>query len=139
MFCGLFADKVLGPVNSLILVVLISGVLFYSWAAVSSLGTLFAFDVLYGYFGAAIQSLFPASLASLTTNSNEVGVRTGMCFTVVSFASLTGAPISGALIQNRNGDFVLAQMFGGSSLVAGAALLLTARLTKSGRAIATKM
>ena len=132
LLCGLAADKLFGPVNTLIPVAFFAGVLFYCWAAVTSSGALFAFCVVYGFFGAGIQSLFPASCASLTTDLKKMGVRTGMCFSVVSIACLTGPPIAGALIQERDGGFLYAQMFGGSALVAGAGFLVAARVAKSG-------
>ncbi|GME48726.1 Major facilitator superfamily [Neofusicoccum parvum] len=105
---GLVADRV-GPVNALIPAVFLAGVLVYCWAAVSSLGAMYVFCVLYGVFGGAIQSLFPAACASLTTDLKKMGVRTGMCFSVVSVACLTGPPIAGALIQRHDGGYLISQ------------------------------
>jgi len=132
LVCGLVADRLLGPVNTLTPVTFIAGVLFYSWAVVNSLGGLFVFCVFYGFFAAGVQSLFPAACASLTTDMKKMGVRTGMCFSVVSIACLTGPPLAGALIQRDDGGFLLAQMFGGSAFVAGSCTLLSARIAKNG-------
>ncbi|KAK8162949.1 major facilitator superfamily domain-containing protein [Phyllosticta citrichinensis] len=139
LVCGLTADRLLGPVNTLIPVAFFAGVLFYCWAAVSSLGALFAFCIIYGFFGAGIQSLFPASCASLTTDLKKMGVRTGMCFSVVSIACLTGPPIAGALIQQHNGGFLYAQMFGGSAFMGGTLTLVAARIAKSGLELKSRM
>ncbi|SPN98677.1 related to monocarboxylate transporter [Cephalotrichum gorgonifer] len=132
LVCGLVADKFFGPVNTLIPVVFCASALFYSWAGVTSRGALYAFCLIYGFFGAGIQSLFPASCASLTTDMKKMGVRTGMCFSFISVACLTGPPIAGVLIQRRDGEFLYAQMFGGSALMGGTLLLIAASIAKDG-------
>jgi MFS family permease len=119
-------------VNTLIPVAFFAGVLFYCWAAVHELGSLYTFCVLYGFFGAGIQSLFPAACASLTTDMSKMGVRTGMCFSFISIACLTGPPIAGALIQSHNGNYLYAQIFGGSAFMSGTCTLLAARIAKIG-------
>ncbi|KAI4721977.1 MFS monocarboxylate transporter-like protein [Aureobasidium sp. EXF-10727] len=131
LVCGLTADRLLGPINTLIPVALCAGLLFYCWSAVSSLGGLFAFCIVYGFFGAGIQSLFPAACASLTADIKKMGVRTGMCFTVVSLACLSGPPIAGVLIERDHGHYLFAQMFGGSAIVGGALVLTAAKLAKN--------
>lgn len=132
LVCGLVADRFFGPVNTLIPVALCAGLLFYCWAAVSSAGGLYVFSVVYGFFGAGIQSLFPASCASLTPDVKKMGARTGMCFSFVSAACLTGPPIAGALIQRADGGFLYAQMFGGSALVGGGLFLMAASAARGG-------
>ncbi|KAM7183818.1 riboflavin transporter MCH5 [Rhypophila sp. PSN 637] len=132
LVCGLTADRLLGPVNTLIPVAFCAGVLFYSWMAVSTQAALYVFSVIYGFFGAGIQSLFPAACASLTTDLTKMGTRTGMCFSMVSVACLTGAPIAGALIQRQDGGFLYAQAFGGSALLGGSLTLVAARVSKTG-------
>ncbi|RDW73651.1 hypothetical protein BP5796_07093 [Coleophoma crateriformis] len=125
------ADKHYGPLNTLIPSVLASSVIIYAWIGVHSRGGLYAWAVVYGIFGAAIQSLFPATLASLTSDLRKAGVRMGMVFTIVSFAVLTGPPIVGQLIQVNHGDFLYAQIFGGCVLLVGCCLLVAARMAKS--------
>lgn len=132
LVCGLTADRLLGPINTLIPVALFAGVLFYYWAAVRNVAGLYVFCVLYGFFGAGIQSLFPASCASLTTDMSKMGVRTGMCFSFISIACLTGPPIAGALIQMHDGGYLYAQMFGGSAFIGGTCTLVAARVAKNG-------
>ena len=111
MIPAYLADKYFGPLNVLIPFTFISGLLLFCWSAVSSRGGLTAFAVIYGIFAAGIQALFPATLSSLTTDMKKAGVRMGMVFSVVSFASLTGPPLAGALIQKENGRYLYAQMF----------------------------
>lgn len=130
LVCGLVADRYLGPVNTLTPVTLISGVLLYCWAAVHSLGGLFAFSVIYGFFAAGVQSLFPAACASLTPDLKKMGVRTGMCFSFISIACLTGPPLAGALIQKDDGGFLFAQIFGGSAFMGGSLTLMAVQFVK---------
>ena len=126
------ADRFLGPLNSLIPVVLGASILVYCWAAVSSRPGLIAFSVVYGLFSAGIQALIPATLSSLTVDLKRAVVRMGMVFTVVSFATLTGAPLAGARIQNNHGRYLHAQMFAGSVILCGFLALLASRVAKTG-------
>ena len=135
---GLIADA-LGPINTITPIAFFAGVLIYCWTAISNLGGLYAFCAVFGLFGGAIQSLFPASCASLTTDLKKMGVRTGMCFSFISVACLTGAPIAGALVQRHGGGFLYAQLFGGSALMAGTCFLIGARISKTGFSIKKRM
>ena len=129
---GYLADKYFGPLNLILPFAFVSGLLLYCWTAVSSKNGLIAFAVVYGIFAAGIQGLFPATLTSLTTDLKKAGVRIGMCFSVISFACLTGSPLGGALIQKDEGDYIGAQIFAGSVMIAGCALLLVTRVAKVG-------
>lgn len=127
-----YADKTVGPLNAIIPFAALSCLLLYCWIAVDSVAGLWAFAVVYGLFAAGIQSLFPATLTSLTTDPKRAGVRMGMVFSVVSFAVLTGPPIAGALISQGQGRYVYAQVFAGSSMVAGFGTLVAARVARAG-------
>lgn len=132
MIPGYLADKYFGPMNLLVPFAFGSGLLLYCWAAVSSRTGLIAFAVVYGLFAAGIQSLFPATLSRLTTDLSKVGVRMGMCFSVISFACLTGPPLAGALIQKDGGRYIGAQMYAGSAMMVGCALLMASRVARVG-------
>lgn len=125
------ADRYFGPMNSIIPAIIISSILCFCWIAVDSPGGLYAWAVVYGLVGAAIQSLFPATLSSLTTNLKMMGTRMGMVFSIVSFAVLTGPPIAGQLIQRKGGEYTYAQIFAGVDLLIGCCFLLAARYAKS--------
>jgi hypothetical protein len=67
-----------------------------------------------------------------------------MVFSVVSFATLTGPPIGGALISTATkmglgNDYVYAQAFSGSALVAGSVILVAARIAKAGPSVKVKV
>ena len=119
--------------------VAVTGLLLFCWAAVSDPGGLTGFAVVYGLAAAGIQSLFPATTTSLTTDLKKTGVRLGQVFSIVSFACLTGPPLAGALIQDRNGSYLYAQMFAGTVLFCGCITLIAARLAKTGRKFAARV
>ena len=126
------ADRYFGPLNTLIPFVFVSSLLLYCWIAITSTGGLVGFAVIYGTFAAGIQSLFPATLSSLTTDLKRAGVRMGMVFSVISFACLTGPPLAGALIQRKDGNYIYAQVFVGTALMAGCATLIASRAVRRG-------
>lgn len=107
-----------------------AGVLLYTWAFIRSYTSLLAWIIVFGFFANAVQSLFVGGVGSLTKDKQKMGVRVGMVFTVVSFACLTGPPIAGALIDLRGGDFLYAQIFGGTTMVCGAVVLVGAVMAK---------
>ncbi|CAG9950266.1 unnamed protein product [Clonostachys rosea f. rosea IK726] len=123
---GYFGDKV-GPVNLYLFCTLVTGVITFCWAAVRTVSGMYAWTVFYGITIGGVQSLFPAGLLSLADDPKEQGTRIGMACTVVSFATLTGAPICGAIIRAQGGEYIGAQVFAGLSLVTAAIFLFLAR------------
>ncbi|KAI9811784.1 MAG: hypothetical protein M1826_003095 [Phylliscum demangeonii] len=132
-------DRWLGPLNTLITVVAAGAVLLYGWMGVHSPAGLVAFAVCYGFVAGGIQSLFPATISSLTPDPAHAGVRMGMVFSLVSFACLTGPPIAGALIQRDQGRYRGAQLFAASALAAGGLVLVAARVALTGRVLRRKV
>ena len=126
------ADRFFGPLNVMIPFAFSASLLLYCWAAVSSPNGLIGFAITYGLFGAGIQSLFPSVVASLTTDLKKAGVRMGMVFSAISFATLTGPPLAGGLIQNANGSYLDAQMWAGSVLLVGFVMLIASRVAVKG-------
>jgi MFS family permease len=136
---ALIADKYLGPVNVFIPVMFIAGTVLFCWAAVSTLPGMIAFTIFYGFFGAGVQSLLQAALASLNTDLKKTGVRIGMGFSVVGVASLTGSPIGGALVEKGGGNYLYAQVFAGGTMVVGSLVLVAARIAKTGFQLKNRM
>jgi MFS family permease len=106
---------------------------------VSILPGIIAFTIFYGFFGAGVQSLLQAALASLNTDLKKTGVRIGMGFSVVGVASLTGSPIGGALVEKGGGNYLYAQMFAGGTMVVGSLVLVAARIAKTGFRLKDRM
>ncbi|PGH12584.1 hypothetical protein AJ79_04205 [Helicocarpus griseus UAMH5409] len=126
------SDYYSGPFNALIPSTLISGIMLFGWTGIKDVSSLYGFSILYGFFAAGLQSLFPASLSSLSPDLKKTGIRFGMILSIVSFASLTGSPIAGALIQLKDGEYLYAQIFGGVSMFVGTTVLIAARLSVTG-------
>ena len=124
------ADRA-GAINMLVLASAAAGTTAVAWTAVTSAAGLYAWAAFYGTAAGGIQSLFPAGLTSLTTDLRKAGVRMGMVFTIVSFATLAGPPIAGAIVQSQGGRYWGAQLFAGAAILAGAALMVCARVAKS--------
>jgi MFS family permease len=72
---NIIADKWTGPFNILIPLSLSASILVYCWAAVDSLGGLYAFSIIYGLIAAALQALFPALSTTMTPDPNKTGTR----------------------------------------------------------------
>lgn len=104
--------------------ILASGLSLYLWAFVKSPSGLLIWTLVYGFCANAVQALALGGLGSLTVDKRKMGTRTGMVLSIVSFASLTGPPIASALIDARAGDFLYAQIFGGTTMVCGALVLV---------------
>ena len=134
-----FANKFTGPLNLLLFFNLVSFALMYSWISIHTTAGLYAFSVLYGFFISGALMLFPAALPALTIDLQKMGVRTGMAFSFISFACLTGPPIAGALIEKADGGYLYLQVFGGCTLMAGFLVLVGARISRTGPKLKVRM
>jgi MFS family permease len=113
-------------------------IVLYCWPAVAhTKSSLYAFASVYGLVASAIQSLFAISLAALTPDLSQLGTRMGMVFSVVAFASLTGSPIAGAIVQSQGENYLGAQMWAATSMLLGAIALVAAKVSGT-RAAAQK-
>lgn len=133
------SDRWTGPTNMMIPFVVLSAASLYCWAAVDSQGGLWAFATIYGLFSSGVNSLFPTALSALTTDMTKMGVRMGMVYTVISFATLTGTPIAGALISADGGHYLGMEMFAASLLMIGGITLVAARISRTGWKLGARM
>ncbi|KAK4149812.1 major facilitator superfamily domain-containing protein [Chaetomidium leptoderma] len=123
------ADR-FGTFNAFVPVAGIAGICVFCWMAVHSSTSMYVWSCFYGMTAGGIQSLFPAGISSLTTDVRKAGVRMGMIFTIVSFATLAGPPIAGAIITASGGSYYGAQAFAGATLLLGMVLMAAARTVK---------
>ncbi|KKY21310.1 putative mfs monocarboxylate transporter [Phaeomoniella chlamydospora] len=124
-FCGrivpnFFADKT-GPFLVLIPGCFISGLLALCWIAIKSTRGLIAFAVLFGFFTGGIVSITPLTVVAITPNYRDLGTRMGMFMGGGALATLIGAPILGAIL-NDTGSYLGVQIFCGVLLIAGGVL-----------------
>ena len=79
-----------------------------------------------------VQGVFVGALASLTEDPQKMGTRFGMVATVVGFATLAGPPTAGAIIDQSDGSFLWAQIWGGTVTAVGFGTLMGARFMATG-------
>ncbi|KAN0122157.1 MFS monocarboxylate transporter [Hyaloscypha variabilis] len=128
-----------GPLNLMIPLSLISGLILFCWAGVSNHTEIIVFDVFYGFIMASAQGMLPPALGSLTDDLSKMGVRMGMVFSICGFAVLIGNPLAGALITRDGGRYLYAQMFAGAAMTLGVLFLTAARVLKSGWSIQARV
>ncbi|KAJ6780087.1 hypothetical protein PWT90_01016 [Aphanocladium album] len=126
------ADRYTGPMNLLIPSALFSGVMMVVWICVSDRNGIYVFAVFYGIFAASFQGLFPVTLASICSDMKTLGTRIGMVMTIISFASLTGPPIAGALLSVGKGSYLYVQLFAGITMMLGTVAVLVVRTVEYG-------
>ncbi|KAJ5754041.1 MFS monocarboxylate transporter [Penicillium nucicola] len=128
---GALANLV-GRFNTLTGASLICAVLIFCWLSVSSQGGLVVFSVLFGFFSGTVIGLFPATIAMTASRPNEIGSYMGMALGVLSLSTLTGTPISGAMI-NSYGSYQPAIIFAGVATMLGGAIVFGARAVSAGK------
>lgn len=84
------------------------GLVIYCWMAVETRADTYAFAAVYGIATAAAQGIFVGALASLTKDISKTGTRFGMVCSILAFATLSGPPIAGALIEKADGRYTIA-------------------------------
>lgn len=127
-----FADQYLGCYNMLIPFCFVSGIVLFFWPLVDSEGGLYGWAVTYGFFVAGFQGMFPAVLTTLTKDMSRVGTRNGMGLAIIGLGTFIGPPIAGALIQSYGGRYLVAQMFGGATILLGSVILVIGRISVTG-------
>jgi MFS family permease len=90
------------------------------WLPSSSPSSLVAYSALFGFSSGALVSLFPACVAQISP-MEQIGVRTGVMFGIVSLACLIGSPIGGQLLE-EDPSFRSLQAFSGATMVGGSVL-----------------
>lgn len=116
---GYIADHYCRPLTISLIVSFFTSLLLYCWIAIESTAGMYAFTALYGLFAAALQAMFPATLADLTLDHKSMGMRMGMGFALSSFGCLIGGPGGGALVEAGNGSYLYGQVLAGSCGVLG--------------------
>uniref|UniRef100_A0A060TIU0 ARAD1D49390p n=1 Tax=Blastobotrys adeninivorans TaxID=409370 RepID=A0A060TIU0_BLAAD len=124
------ADRTIGMHNMFLPVCVGMVIVMYCWIAVHNVAGLYVYAVIYGFFGAGMQALFPGTLTTMAKDVRKTGIRVGMTFSVVSFAALTGSPIAGALVAEDNGGYLYAQLFAGTCMLIGTVLMFLSRWSK---------
>ncbi|KAG8421794.1 hypothetical protein J3458_003637 [Metarhizium acridum] len=121
---GYLANKYFGPINVFITATAFVGIMLFAWVAISTRTSMYIFSACFGVAIGANQGIFVPSVASLTKDPQKMGIRFGMVETLCSFATLAGPPTAGAIIDRSAGEYVSAQIWGGSVMVAASLIVV---------------
>ncbi|KAG2133321.1 major facilitator superfamily domain-containing protein [Suillus clintonianus] len=113
-----------GVPNLIIITSISCGVLILGMIGLSSLASVIVLGVLYGYFSGLNIAISAPLMVILTPNLSELGARVGICFFILSFGSLIGTPISGALLTTNYIWWKPAVFSGIVSLAGGMVLII---------------
>ncbi|KAL8953520.1 MAG: hypothetical protein Q9222_000622 [Ikaeria aurantiellina] len=123
---GVLADKI-GNFNVSIITMVCSGVITLAlWLPGSSDAAIIVYTVVFGAFSGSYIALAPMLIAQIS-KIQQIGIRNGLAFFIISFAALTGGPLGGALLDDNDQDFKYLQIFAGAAMCAAAALMAFAR------------
>ncbi|KAF2015820.1 MFS general substrate transporter, partial [Aaosphaeria arxii CBS 175.79] len=128
---GYLADRFTGVINMFILCLMSNLVVSWSWLAIDSIPSYYAYVTIYGILIASFQGLFPSTVAAYSNDITKTGTRLGMAFTVIGFSALVGGPISGALLR-AGGGYVAPICWSSASQTVGIGLIVAARVRKHG-------
>ncbi|KAM5535342.1 hypothetical protein V8D89_011027 [Ganoderma adspersum] len=121
---GLLADRY-GPLNILVPAAVMTAVVTYAWPFATSVAHFVVISVLIGVSTGATLAILVQPFA-LMGPVEEVGLRIGMGYTLVTIGLIAGPPISGAILDGT-GEFRNVGYYGGSTLLLSAGLMVAAR------------
>ncbi|KAB8070615.1 major facilitator superfamily domain-containing protein [Aspergillus leporis] len=128
---GLVADK-LGRYNMYIFVCAMTAILILAlWIPATSNALNIVFAALFGFFSGAYISLSPALIAQISP-PKEFGYRNGLMFLAAAIPGLVTNPIAGAILARNHGSYTGMKVYGGVFCLAGTALVVVARVMKTG-------
>lgn len=134
---GIIADKI-GRFNSQILAFALCSVTTMAlWLPASLLPgsspavkpIMIVFSVLFGFASGSNISLTPVCVGQLCI-TQEYGRYYATCYSAVSFATLTGIPIAGAILERCGGSYYGVVLFTGGSYIIGTVSFMAARVVK---------
>ncbi|THH04419.1 hypothetical protein EW146_g10183 [Bondarzewia mesenterica] len=121
---GYLTDHI-GALNVMTPLTAITGVITYIWPFVHGQGAMIAIAVLYGLASGAYVGLLAAPMIAFG-ETHDVGRRTGMYLTILSFGALAGPPISGA-INVATGSYKAVGIYAGTVIMIAVALMCLTR------------
>jgi MFS family permease len=101
------------------------------WIPSKTTAPIVVFAALYGAASGAFVSMIGALVAQIS-DIRQIGVRNGTNFFIISFATLTGNPLAGALITQNDGGYLYLQIFTGVTMFVGSLCILGSRYAQVG-------
>ncbi|KIY61531.1 MFS general substrate transporter [Cylindrobasidium torrendii FP15055 ss-10] len=121
---GLLCDMY-GPMNVMIPFTTIAAVMTFAWPYATTKGALIVVAIFYGFASGSFVSLLSNPVIEFGETA-DVGRRTGMVTTILSFGALAGPPISGA-INTGTGGFEAVGWYAGGVVLVGVSLMFASR------------
>jgi MFS family permease len=112
------------PISILTICGIGSGVMFFAWFSITTIGSFIVFTVFWGFFNGVLVTMPSAVIASLTPDKSAVGSRIGMAWGLGAVAILISAPIGEALTNLTTKSFKGTQAYSGSVMLIGSILLV---------------
>lgn len=127
---GYFSDKI-GRFNTMLLVCIFCLVTTFGlWLPANRLSIMVAFALFYGFGSGSGISLTPVCISQIC-RIEDYGKRYGASYLVVSFGTLTGVPLAGAIVSSQKGEYWGLILFTGLCYVAAFFAFLAARIRGS--------
>ncbi|CDO77486.1 hypothetical protein BN946_scf184902.g20, partial [Trametes cinnabarina] len=131
-----FAADIFGPVNSLLVAIVLSGLTqLVVWMFVSSYAGIMAFAILYGFFCGCLISLVSAVVVRIYGADRLAGLS-GLLYLFNTPGYAAGAPLAGALLGATGNDWRVVAAYGGAVQIIGALCLIYARWKREPRLFA---
>ncbi|KAI0666568.1 MFS general substrate transporter [Trametes maxima] len=96
---GFFANR-LGVENITVVSTFVCGTLILGMIGLSSVGSVVAIGIIYGFFAGTYIAMLAPLLAHLTDNMSELGARMGIALAFSGIGTLIGTPIDGAILTD---------------------------------------
>ncbi|KAI0632767.1 MFS general substrate transporter [Trametes polyzona] len=97
------------------------------WSTAHTLAQLLIYAALYGLFSGAFNALVVPCIAQIS-DIREIGMRIGLLYSIISFPSLIGNPVAGALLRVCHGSYTGLIMLSGFSIIVGSLFMLLSKL-----------
>ncbi|GJE90694.1 MFS general substrate transporter [Phanerochaete sordida] len=120
---GLLADR-WGPLNIMIPATLFAGITTYIWPFIHTKASYIVLGIINGIFTGVYASMLTAPLLGMG-QTETVGLRVGMFFSILALGALAGPPISGAI--NDATGYKEVGYYAGSSILCAVICLIVAR------------
>ncbi|KAI0383112.1 MFS general substrate transporter [Hypomontagnella monticulosa] len=130
---GYIADRYWGPVNTFGLNCLALGLMAFAWIGIRERAGMYAYSVAMGFVNGGAQGIFTSAASSFVKDITKMGTWMGMTFALCGFATLSGPPTMGAIIDASGGIYFYAQVWAGSVIILGGSIILTSSMVVASR------
>lgn len=130
--CNGFLSDYVGRSNMTMICSVMTGIVCLAvWTTAHTAGQLWAFVVLFGFFGGGYVSMITAVIAECV-GVELIESATGWLFFAWMFGGLFGQPVSAIIIEHDNGSYTGAIIFAGALFLGAGVLASVLRFMRSG-------